>query len=641
MPIRLAQCGALLLFVGCQPDEEYDVGPYSALECDGLEWVYEDADGDGFGNPLVTVSADCADSDRTWVRDGSDCNDEDSIVNPGSSEWCDGHDNDCNGKTDDGDPGRVGGTPFYIDRDGDGFGDANQSLVRCSAPSGYSSSSDDCDDSDPDVHGPTTWREDVDGDGMGSDVIGEHCDSLPASAPAEAGYDCDDTDPTIYEGAPEICRDGIDQDCDGVDDRCWSSGDMDMQAEAAAWVHGAADSEVGRSATSGDLTGDGQPDLVVTAFGEGGGTVYLWPGPVSGELDPASAVATIIADSINDDGVGEHLLAADISGDAQDDLIVACPACVPSAVFLLHGPFAGPITLDDTVVRVSSAGLSDGLGYDVALVGDSTGDGIGDVLVGSDGEGAYLVAGPGSPGVNLVDAVTHATFVGENLGDGAGQGVLGPGDMDGDGQPDFLIGSPYGDYGDPNAGSVYLALGPVAGTVNLADADARLDGYDDDTEVGGQLAMAGDVDGDGRQDAWAVGRYAYWNDVDHVFLVSGPPSGVGDVDDAPVEILGAYNASTTVAGGEDLDGDGALDLVLSVHYAREMFIVWGPLSGVIDAPDSDTSYFFSGYGNAPDVLTMGTDLTGDGLMDLVAASSAVEPTGLWDQGAAWVLPGGL
>lgn len=41
---------------------------------------------------------------------------------------------------------------FYLDADGDGFGDPTHAIQACSKPAGYSEGADDCYDANPDVH---------------------------------------------------------------------------------------------------------------------------------------------------------------------------------------------------------------------------------------------------------------------------------------------------------------------------------------------------------------------------------------------------------------------------------------------------------------------------------------------------------
>jgi len=76
------------------------------LSCVAQTWCF-DQDGDTFGNPSNTVNA-CS-PPPGYVANCVDCNDNDAFVNPGASETCDGADNDCDGTSDEGNPG--GGTP--------------------------------------------------------------------------------------------------------------------------------------------------------------------------------------------------------------------------------------------------------------------------------------------------------------------------------------------------------------------------------------------------------------------------------------------------------------------------------------------------------------------------------------------------
>jgi len=219
---------------------------------------FADADGDIYG---AGAPVPFCDKPAGFSSNDLDCDDSNAQVFPGQVEICNGIDDDCDASVDE----DVVFNTYYIDADGDGFGDASDAgAPGCQPPEGRVPNNDDCDDGNAAINpgaqetcdpinadedcdgaaddadgstadeGKTDYFTDSDNDNYGGGRAQRFCDQPAFYAPV-AG-DCNDGDAAVNPGAQETCDPiNADEDCDGHaddDDLDGAAGKTDFFTDA-------------------------------------------------------------------------------------------------------------------------------------------------------------------------------------------------------------------------------------------------------------------------------------------------------------------------------------------------------------------------------------------------------------------------
>lgn len=386
----------------------------------------------------------------------------------------------------------------------------------------------------------------------------------------------------------------------------------------------------GRVLTTGDLDGDGVEELVVTTVRddeyEGGAWVLNGLPAGAGEL-PDHSVR--LEGDASTRGAGRSASIGDVDGDGLGDLLLSAPYPGSDRLLLLPGPIDKDIDLAD-VTRVFLGADDDTTGHHVQLL-DLNDDGLADIVSGapgrfgtSDAGAVILLFAPFYEGETDLRAEADATLLGAENGDGSGRTLQAGGDIDGDGIADLLVGGPYADREGADRGVVHVVLGPFDGTVDLSDAQAELRGELPGDLAGVSLGLA-DVDGDGLADP-VVGAQRQPEVMDGaVYVLTSTPQGTVDLGASEVVIRGESSgwALGWSIAARDIDGDGRAELLLGALSANSTGVAYlfdDPEFGSLTTADADAWILGESSGAGTGMGVALGDLDGDGFGDLVVGA---------------------
>jgi hypothetical protein len=403
----------------------------------------------------------------------------------------------------------------------------------------------------------------------------------------------------------------------------------------------------GTSVASGDINGDGFSDLIIGApeadpSGASSGATYVIFGKEKGAPKDVNLFnlnglnGFRVAGEIAGDRSGGSVSAGDINGDGFDDLIIGAAGADPNgegsgATYVLFGAaggFPAQVKLSDldgtNGFKINGEEVGDLSGTRVSRAGDLNGDGFEDLLITARPSGdptIYLIFGAANFLAQLelssLDPATGRKWE-FNSGDGCSGGNVAPaGDVNGDGFDDAIIQHCY----DGGYGA------KVFTDVLLGGSSGPSDGLFFSRH--GEAWPAGDFNGDGFDDL-TIGNIT----TNFVVFGADPPTG-----NTAFGIRGFVSAGST----GDMNGDGLDDLLVGSGNAG--YVIYGKATGPY--PHLDLLEFESdiGFSLLPEFVddALGRsisagDFNGDGFDDLMIGAPLADPNGS-SSGATYVFYG--
>ena len=340
----------------------------------------------------------------------------------------------------------------------------------------------------------------------------------------------------------------------------------------------------------GDVSGDGQADIVTVNFGNT--TAGVQVGLAGGGFAPVVSYATAPSNAPTPSGGAPQGVAlGDVNGDGRLDIVAA--NTFASNVGVLLGQASGGFAPFSTY----SAGANSAP-RGVAL-GDVNGDGRLDIVTANGFLGTVgVLLGQAAGGFAAPSA--YATGPNGSSGVSIPYGVA-LGDVNGDGRLDIVAANRDGN-------NVGVLLGQAAGGF------AAFVNYSTGNSSSPVSVALGDVNGDGR--------------LDIVTANSGGTAGVllGQAGGGFAAVVGYATGPlgsnpTGIALG-DVNGDGRLDLIAANYGTNDVGVLLGQASGF-----AAVSRFAAGAGSRPTAVAVG-DLNGDRRLDIATANYGTSAVGV-------------